>query len=212
MVDVLGNLNSVFEYLSGHTVWWGLLIVAVSATLEYVVPPIPGDTVTVAAAVLIPKAGWPIAGVFGALLAGTAVGATIAWRVGAWLAARDREGSWIGRLFARESVSERIDALHRQFDRWGSIYISLNRFVPAFRALFFVAAGHAGLELRRVLFFGIIGAALYNAVLLAVGYAVGYNLEVLAGLIQGYSQYFAAAAGLAVAVWVGRTIYRRYRG
>lgn len=211
MVDLLGNLDGAFQYLSEQAVWWGLLVVGLSATVEYVLPPFPGDTVTIAAAVLIPKAGWPITGVFGALLAGTLVGATINWYVGRWLASSDREGTWIHRWMSRESVAKRIDGLHRQFERWGSVYITLNRFVPAFRALFFIAAGHAGLDLRKVLFFGILGAALYNAALLAVGYTVGYNLDVLANWIQTYSRFFFLAIGIALATWIAVKIYNAYR-
>jgi len=211
MVDLLGNLDAAFQYLSEQSIWWGLLLVAVSATVEYLFPPFPGDSVTVVAAMLIPKAGWPVTGVFGALLAGTVVGATVNWYVGRWLASTEREGTWIHRWLHRDSVASRVDTLHRQFDRWGSIYIVLNRFVPAFRALFFIAAGHAGLDLRKVLFWGIVGAALYNAALLAVGAAVGYNLEALAGWIQTYSRFFLLAVGIAVVAWIAAKIYAAYR-
>jgi len=211
MIDVLGGLNEAFQYLSGQRVWWGLSVVACAASLEYLVPPFPGDTVTVAAAVLIPKAGWPLAGVFGALLLGTAAGATVDWWVGRWLASSDREGSWIHAILRRESVARRIDTLHDQFDRWGPLYLSLNRFVPAFRALFFVAAGHAGLALGSVLVYGLVGAAIYNAALLGLGYAVGYNLELLASWIDTYSTYFLIGLGIAAAVWLAANVLGRYR-
>ena len=91
------------------------------------------------------------------------------------------------------------------------MYISLNRFVPAFRAVFFVAAGFSRLALWEVLLFGCFSAALWNGVILGVGYAVGYKLETLAAIVGTYSRFFMLGAGLLVAVWLIRTIYQFIR-
>lgn len=201
-MEFVGNLQTMFEYLSGQAVWWGLVILAFAAVVEYVFPPFPGDMITVAGAILVPKAGWPLWGVFGAVLLGTVIGATIDWRVGVWLADRDDEESWLYRWLHGELVGPKIEKLERQFEKWGPIYISLNRFVPAFRALFFVAAGYARLELRSVLLYGCIGAALYNAVLLGIGYFVGYRLEAIASLLETYSRFFLVALIALIAAWL----------
>lgn len=207
MVEILGNLNQIFEYLSGHAVWWGLLLLGLSAVIEYVIPPFPGDSVTLAGAVLIPQAGWPVWGVFGAVMAGTAVGATIDWRIGMWLSDNEKGNTWLHRWLQRESVAPKVDKLHEQFDKWGSVYISLNRFVPAFRALFFLAAGLSRLELWKVLLFGSLSAALWNGAILGLGYGVGYKLETLASIIDTYSRlFFIGLIALAI-IWLAKTIY-----
>ena len=207
MVEILGNLNQIFEYLSGHAVWWGLLLLGLSAVIEYVIPPFPGDSVTLAGAVLIPQAGWPVWGVFGAVMAGTAVGATIDWRIGMWLSDNEKGNTWLHRWLQSESVAPKVDKLHEQFDKWGSVYISLNRFVPAFRALFFLAAGLSRLELWKVLLFGSLSAALWNGAILGLGYGVGYKLETLASIIDTYSRlFFIGLIALAI-IWLAKTIY-----
>lgn len=210
MVDLVGNLDMMFQYLSGQTVWWGMVVLASAATVEYLVPPFPGDTVILAGAILIPQAGWPVSAVFGAVLAGTAVGITVDWRVGVWLANSADRDTWLHKWLADDRVAPKLEKLDRQFEKWGSIYISLNRFIPAFRALFFLAAGHSGLKLWKVLLFGSLSAAIYNAALLGLGYAVGYKLDRIAAIVDTYSRWFWVALGVLIVAWLAKKTYEWY--
>jgi membrane-associated protein len=67
------------------------------------------------------------------------------------------------------------------------MYLAVNRFLPALRAFFFVGAGLSRMNAGPVIVFGGISAALWNALLMAVGYAVGNNWEVLSGLAERYA-------------------------
>ncbi|MFB6372631.1 MAG: DedA family protein, partial [Bradymonadaceae bacterium] len=184
MIEILGDLNQIFDYLSGHAVWWGLMILALSAIIEYVVPPFPGDSITLVGAVLIPRAGWPVWGVFGAVMVGTVVGASFDWWVGRWLSSNDDGDTWLHRWIRRDRVADRVDQLRGQFEKWGSVYLMLNRFVPAFRAVFFVAAGLAELDWWKVVLFGGLSAALWNGAILGVGYAVGAGGPLAVGALR----------------------------
>jgi membrane protein DedA with SNARE-associated domain len=186
----MAELQAIFDYLSAQPMWWGLLVLAASAMLEYLFPPFPGDTITLAGAVLIPQAGWSPLAVFGAVMLGTTAGAAVDWRVGVWLADHREGDTWLHEWLRRDKVAERVDKLIAQFREHGAIYVTLNRFVPAFRALFFVASGLARLHLGKVLFFGCIGAGLWNGAILGAGYMVGYKLEALAALVDRYSRIF----------------------
>src|SRR5699024_9356965 len=134
-----------------------------SAMIEYIIPPFPGDTVTVVGAVLIPAAGWPWWGVFAAVVVGSLAGASFNWWLGDWVSRTGDKKTWIHRFLQREAVRPRVDALLERFERHGSIYIVLNRFIPAFRAFFFLAAGMARLKLWKVLLFAALSAAMWNA-------------------------------------------------
>ena len=67
---------------------WGLPLLAVAATAEYLFPPFPGDTVTLFGAFLAVagKLNWAL--VWGAVTLGSGVGLTLDWWVGRWLGAR----------------------------------------------------------------------------------------------------------------------------
>lgn len=194
-------VENIVTYLSGQAIWWGLLIVMFSAGIEYIFPPFPGDSVTLVAAVLIPTAGWPVAGVFGAVMLGSVGGCALDWWLGNWLGENPDGKTWIHRWLRRPKVSERIEAIKRQFRKRGAWYIAANRFVPAFRGLFFIAAGMAGLRLLPVLFWAALSAALWNGAILAVGSAVGYNLEALVTILEKYRYAFFSVAAVALVSW-----------
>lgn len=205
------TVNVILEYLSGQAVWWGLILVMLAAAFEYVFPPFPGDSVTLVAAVLIPSADWPVAGVFGAVMLGSVAGCILDWRVGRLLYDHPNGKTWLHRWLQRETVAERIEAIKRQFRKHGSAYIAVNRFVPAFRGLFFIAAGMTGLKIGPVIFWATVSAALWNAAILAVGSAVGYNLDVLVRYLEQYTNVVFTVGGIALILWVSWRVYLHVR-
>lgn len=195
------SLENVFAYLSGQVLWWGLVVLMFSAMIEYIFPPFPGDTITIVGAMLIPNAGWPWEGVFGAVILGSIIGAAFDWWVGDWVRRNEDRNTWIHRFLARDKIQPKVQTLLERFERRGSVYIMLNRFIPAFRAFFFVAAGMAQLRLRDVLFFAAISAAAWNGMLLGLGYLVGYNVDAVAVWVGRYTWAVWALLGGALGIW-----------
>jgi membrane protein DedA with SNARE-associated domain len=161
--------------------------------------------VVLAGAALIALAGWPLWGVFGALMAGTVCGAWMSWRVGVWLSHTERE-TWLHRRLERPGTREQVARLCERFARHGALYLVLNRFLPAFRSLFFVTAGMAGMGRGPVLLAALVGGGLWNGLLLGVGWAVGYKLDVLEGLLRGWGQLMWAILAVIAAVWAVRRL------
>lgn len=202
------SLLEILAWIEGVPMWAGLAALALGAGIEYVFPPFPGDTITLAGAVLIPTAGWPWPAVLGAVVGGSLVGAALDWWVGVWLAEAEGQ-TWLHRWTRRERVARKIEKVTAKFQRHGSAYIALNRFVPAFRGVFFLAAGMAGLRLRRVLFFAAVSALLWNAALLGVGALVGYNLESLAEIVSSYSRVVLTGLVAGGLGWWGISWWRK---
>jgi membrane-associated protein len=67
------------------------------------------------------------------------------------------------------------------------MFLVVNRFLPALRAFFFVGAGMSRMNVGPVIVFGGISAALWNALLMGIGYAVGNNWDVLRDLAERYA-------------------------
>jgi membrane protein DedA with SNARE-associated domain len=198
-----GVATEWIEWFAGIPAWAGVGCLGLSAGIEYVFPPFPGDTVTLAGAVLTAQAGWPWWAVFGALTLGSVAGAWANLGAGRWLAQADGD-TWLHRWLARPKVAQRRERLEERFRRHGSAYIALNRFLPAFRALFFVTAGMAGLPTARVLGFAALSAALWNGLIMCAGAAVGYNLDVLTALAKQYSVAVWCVLGAVALVWAVR--------
>lgn len=201
------SLENIFAYLSGQALWWGLMVLMLSAMLEYIIPPFPGDTITLVGAMLIPNAGWPWAGVFAAVIVGSLLGSAFDWWLGDWVRRNGERNTWIHRVLARKRVRPKVLTLLERFERRGSVYILLNRFIPAFRALFFVAAGMANLRLAPVLFFAAISAAAWNGMLLGVGYLVGFQLDTVEMWMRRYTTAAWAILGGILLLWVALKIY-----
>jgi membrane protein DedA with SNARE-associated domain len=153
----------------------GLGVLAGSATIEYVFPPFPGDFVTVLGAILVTGYGWSLPLVLGAVMLGSIVGAWLAFEVGGALARR------------RTRPRPLIDAVVARFERHGAAFVMVNRFLPGIRGLVFVAAGLARMPRGKVLAFAAISALAWNLLLMAVGAALGANLDRLEAVVRDYT-------------------------
>jgi membrane-associated protein len=91
------------------------------------------------------------------------------------------------------------------------MFLAVNRFLPALRAFFFVGAGLSRMSAGPVIVFGGISAALWNALLMALGYAVGNNWEALSELAERYTAATLILIVLAVVAIGGRFVWDNRR-
>ncbi len=190
LLDILRTDHAVIVY--------GLIVVA--ACSEYVVPPFPGDTLTLFAVFLAAHAELNAPLVYLAMTTGAVLGGVIAWGVGMWLA--DREDRW-PRWLRRSGITDSLDAVRRGYTRHGAAYLLINRFLPAFRAFFFVGAGLSRMHPLSVVIYGGLSAAVWNALLLGIGFGVGRNWETLQSFFEQYAlASFVVAAGVLLIFWL----------
>jgi membrane protein DedA with SNARE-associated domain len=204
----MGDAQLVFDWIAAQPLVLGLIFIAAASMIEYIFPPFPGDTVVVASAVLIPNAGWPWWAVFAAVLAGSVCGAMCAYLFGAWVSSRPPE-HWVSKKLAAPKMAPRIAKVTAGFGRHGTAYIAANRFLPAFRSIFFVVGGMVGLPAARVAFFAAVSALLWNALLMGVGWAVGYNLAELSRWVQNYGIAVGIALIATSLFWLWRSRHGR---
>lgn len=188
----------------------GLAVLLLASGLEYLVPPFPGDSITVLGGVYAVRGGVPIAAVFAVLMAGSLLGAMGDWALGRWLGrkleAAPHQKHWL-RFLSREQLLE----WEVRFRKRGALWLAINRFLPGVRGPIFLAAGAAGMPARRVLLWGGLSSLVWNALLFAAGYAVGGRAERLEALLQGYGRFAWLALGLVGCFAVGRWVLKRRR-
>lgn len=201
------NLHEAITFLTDAHPWLLWVLLFASAFTEYVFPPFPGDTVTLAGAVLVTAYGVPAPAVLAAVLAGSLVGSAADYGFGV-LAAR---GAWPGanRWWVVRRAREGAEAAARAFARHGEAFIVVNRFLPGVRAFLFVAAGMAGMRFGRVMFFATLSALAWNGLILAAGMAVGSRWEDLESLFRAYQTVLWGVLAMAVAILAGRWWWRR---
>lgn len=201
--DMIEDLLRWLEQSEGPLTYLALTL---AGAIEYVVPPFPGDTVTVFGTVLAGTAGYSAVLVYLCITGGAIGGSLIAYGFGLWVGRHeDRWPRWL----RGGKTAERIHTVIHRFEKHGAAYLAVNRFLPAFRAVFFVAAGMAELPVWKVVVFGGLSAAVWNAGILALGWAVGHNFEELRDIVEQYTVWSLAVVGLVVVAFVVRWIWQK---
>jgi membrane protein DedA with SNARE-associated domain len=186
-------------------------ILFLGSLVEYVFPPFPGDTLVVLGAwyAVNGKISWPLA--FVAVTAGAVVGAWIDYRIGVALGAALERGA-----MRRGPVTlEHVRQVEAGYARWGAWFLLANRFLPGIRAFLFVGAGAARLPLGKVLLWGGISAAAWNALLLLVGAYLATNLSELVDWLERYTMLAWMGMAVVAALLLARfafAAWRRKRG
>lgn len=199
------DLQAVIDHLREWPPWLVYALLFLGAFIEYIVPPLPGDMFVVAGCVLVAAFDWSPLGVFAVVTAGAVLGAWIDFRIGLWLV---RSGK-----LARfgPSGQQAIARIAERMRRSGPVYLAANRFVPALRAFFFVAAGVAGLRTGVVLLWSTVSALAWNALLVSVGYALGSNIAAIETFFTRYAAIAWSVIGAVVIVLLVRWLIRRRR-
>jgi len=133
----------------------------------------------------------------------------------------DNIGYAIGRFGGRKLVDrwgkyvfltpERLDKTEAFFNRHGDKIIVIARFVEGLRQANGIIAGIAEMHWLRFLACNALGAALWVATWVSVGFFAGQHITTIYNAITRYSLYAAIIAVIAIAVWVGLRVYRRRR-
>lgn len=197
-------LNELVQSTGRHALW--LLFGA--SLMEYVFPPFPGDTVTLIGAYYSVVGVLPIPWVFAAVTSGSVLGSALDYWIGRKLRAYSEKRASLPFLL-RWLALDKIRKIEERWRRRGDVLILFNRFIPGIRGLFFVAAGMGQIRFRRVMLLGAVSAALWNALLLALGYLVGASLEELERYFEAYSAIAWALLSLLLLFMVARGLWRR---
>lgn len=205
------DLAAAIEALTGPYADLATLALALAAFLEYVFPPFPGDTVTLAGAVMVTGYDYPALRVIGAVLAGGLAGGALDFAIGvaagrAIARSRTRAGGrtpgWT-RLGIVAAAVRGADRLSASFCRHGEAYIAVNRFLPGIRGFLFVAAGMSGMRFSRVMLWATVSSLAWNLLLLGVGMALGTQIDRIETVFHDYGiGVWAGLALLAVGLFV----------
>lgn len=148
------------------------LLLGVSAFVENVFPPIPGDTITAFGAFLVGTERLSFMGVYVATLAGSLAGFMSLF--------------WVGRLLGRRFFMERdcrffrahdIRRAEKWFEKYGYPLVLLNRFFPGIRSVISIAGGISHLKAPTVGVLALISAGVWNLIWIVIGYSIGNNWE-----------------------------------
>lgn len=179
-------------------------VLALSAFLENVIPPVPGDTVVVFSAYLVGRGILGLWPVYLATCAGGLAGFMAMYYLG-YSRGRAFFLSRGGRLFSAENIG-RAEAW---LSRYGVALVAVNRFLTGVRSVIAIAAGMGRMDWRRVAAWGLVSIALWNALMFYAGLLVGQHWGKVLEYLQEYNRVLMGllalgALGLVWRWWQGR--------
>ncbi|MFQ6092831.1 MAG: DedA family protein [bacterium] len=201
MVDFFINL------ISSHGPLIAYLLLFVSAFVENIFPPIPGDTVTLFGAYLVGRGELDVVPVFSATVAGSFIGFMAIYSLGL------KKGR---ALFDRGNSSlrsaHRLEKVERWFGRYGPKVILANRFLSGLRSLVALAAGIGNMPAGKVTFYSLISIGVWNGFIIYAGLMVGANWPTVKTILSTYSRIIVLLAiGLIAGLLLRFLLKRRER-
>ena len=147
--------------------------------LESSIVPIPSELVLIPAGYLVFQGKMSIILLFSVALVGSLAGSIVSYYL-AYFAGRKTVERLIGKygkafLLNRESL-EKTDSY---FEKHGQITVFTARFIPGVRHLISLPAGFSNMNKSMFLIYTGLGAGIWNAVLISMGYYFGRNQDFL---------------------------------
>ncbi|MBN1849804.1 MAG: DedA family protein [Deltaproteobacteria bacterium] len=162
------------------------ITLGLSAFIENIFPPIPGDTVMTFGAFLAAIGRLDLLGVYVSSTLGNLIGFMALF----WL------GGYVGRRFFIEKdfwffKAENIIRAERWFIRYGYFIILINRFLPGARSVISIAGGISGLGTKKVMALCLASCAAWNLIWVFIGYSLGNKWSIveseISSLLSRYS-------------------------
>ena len=160
------------------------LFLFVIALIEYILPPIPGDTIIVFGAYLVGVGRLDLFTVYILITLGSMSGFLVSFFVG------KHYGRWFFlkknyRFFSREMILK----TEKWFQRYGVGLIAANRFFSGARSAISLIAGISNMKAFTTTLAAFFSSMIWNAILISAGYFLGKNWHAVMIIIKRYNQF-----------------------
>jgi len=186
------------------------ILLGLSAFVENVFPPAPGDTITAFGAFLVGTNRLQ----FLSVLISTTVGSLAGFMFLFWI------GSLLGRRFFVEKDfwyfrAEDIIKAENWFRKYGYFLILINRFLPGLRSVISIVGGISGLQAVKVFILALTSSGVWNLIWIGMGYSLGTNWETaktkLVEIMTTYNIAVLVLMGVGVLFFAARKVILWFR-
>ena len=188
-------LDTLINYLLPQSNIVLYLFLFLSAVIENLFPPVPGDTITALGAFLVGTGRLDYILVYLSTSMGSVVGFMCLYFLGRILE-REFFMKHDYRAFPRESIV----SAERWFSRYGYLIVLANRFFPGIRSVISIVSGISRLKVINVLLLSIVSASVWNLIWIQAGYMLGNNWHTVRQQVSRMLKSYNTAAGVFLAV------------
>jgi membrane protein DedA with SNARE-associated domain len=153
----------------------------ISAFLEYLIPPYPGDTAVLLGFFLAGRGDISLIAAILSSFVGSVIGSFVSYYIG-------YKAGTSYFLLRSKWVAKRIERLQGWYERFGGKLLIINRFLPGLRGIFLYTAGMGRLKFSEVAIYSTISNILWLLLIGIVGLSVGTNWEDVKRVFEGYTK------------------------
>ncbi len=176
-------MESLLQTIQQADPIWAYSLLFLSAFVENIFPPIPGDTATVIGAYLVGRNILNFWGVYMSTTLGSVLGFMGIYVISYWL-----EWKVIDKYHPKWVAKTHLDRVEVWFNKYGYWVILFNRFLTGVRSVISLVAGLSKMKIMRVFIYAFTSCAIWNAGLLYLGIILGRNMEMIVELLRLYNR------------------------
>lgn len=193
----------ILESLSGQDPSLVYLFLFFNAFFESIFPPYPSDGIVLVFSFVAGRGAYSpfltylftVLGSFGGVMAIYFIGMH-----------KGRGLVLLTRIFSERHIQE----TEKIFERYGNPILFLNRFLPGLRAPICFVAGITRVPLLRMAVFSFVSIAVWNAILVPIGFTVGSNWERATDFLRNYNIVAWLAILVPVLIVIALYVLRKF--
>lgn len=176
-------LGSILTFLIDTIGSFGYLGILLVVGLEYACFPLPSEVVLTFLGLSAAQGEFSFTGVLIFSIIGGILGSLICYAIGFYGGVPLQ--NWLAKKLPSSQKS--MLALNKWFKKYGKPAVLLARIVPLTRTYVSLLAGAESFSLKYFITYSTIGIALWNTVLVSLGYFIGDNLELINSIMEKYT-------------------------
>jgi membrane-associated protein len=193
-----------FIHSQNEFVIYGILMI--SAFIENVFPPFPGDAVMLAGAYIAGEGDIDYIGVLISVVIGGTGGAMVVYYLGKTAGRRFFE---TGR--GRFLIKGNLQRAENLYARYGDFLIIVSRFLAGIRPAIAVTAGIVDFGTKRMLLLSLVSFAFWNCMLLGLMIYSKSNWRIIVEIVKQYNIVLIIIGAMALIIWIARALWIRRR-